>query len=288
MDGGMDAVTFRRVEKAIRFLDAQQPEQPTLAEVARHVGVSTHHLQRVFRSAAGISPKRFLQFATAVRARDLLEGGEGLLHASWGAGLSSPGRLHDLMVVMHAMTPAQVRSGGEGVHLRWGVLESPLGPCVAALSERGLSVLEFLEAGTRHEARARVRAHWPAARLEEDTEAVDEAANRVFPSGSDRAAGDAEGPLSLHVRGTNFQIRVWEALLRVPAGRVTTYGALASELGMGAGSARAVGQAVGANPVAVAIPCHRVLRSTGALGGYRWGEERKTLLLARELARELA
>lgn len=278
MDGGMDAVTFRRVEKAIRFLDARQSEQPTLAEVARHVGVSTHHLQRVFRSAAGISPKRFLQFATAVRARELLEGGEGLLHASWGAGLSGPGRLHDLMVVMHAMTPAQVRSGGEGVHLRWGVLESPLGPCVAALSERGLSVLEFLEAGTRQEARARVRAHWPAARLEEDVAAVEAASQRVFHDG-----GDA-GSLSIHVRGTNFQIRVWEALLRVPAGRVTTYGALASELGMGAGSARAVGQAVGANPVAVAIPCHRVLRSTGALGGYRWGEERKTLLLARELA----
>lgn len=277
MDGGMDAVTYRRVEKAIRFLDARQPEQPTLAEVARHVGMSTHHLQRLFRSAAGISPKRFLQFATAVRARGLLERGEGLLHASWGAGLSGPGRLHDLMVVMHAMTPAQVRSGGDGVHLRWGVMESPLGPCVAALSERGLSVLEFLEAGTRQEARERVRAHWPAARLEEDVEAVDQASKRVFHDGG-------ADPLSLHVRGTNFQIRVWEALLRVPAGRVTTYGALASGLGMGAGSARAVGQAVGANPVAVAIPCHRVLRSTGALGGYRWGEERKALLLARELA----
>lgn len=277
MDGGLDAVTYRRVEKAIRFLDERQPEQPTLAQVARHVGMSTHHLQRVFRSAAGISPKRFLQFATAVRARELLEGGEGILHASWGAGLSGPGRLHDLMVVMHAMTPAQVRSGGDGVHLRWGVGESPLGPCVAALSERGLAVLEFLEAGTRQEARERVQAQWPAAALVEDVEAVDEASKRVF------RGGDA-GPLSLHVAGTNFQIRVWEALLRVPAGRVTTYGALASELGMGGGSARAVGQAVGANPVAVAIPCHRVLRSTGALGGYRWGEERKALLLARELA----
>lgn len=277
MDGGLDAVTYRRVEKAIRFLDERQPEQPTLAQVARHVGMSTHHLQRVFRSAAGISPKRFLQFATAVRARELLEGGEGLLHASWGAGLSGPGRLHDLMVVMHAMTPAQVRSGGDGVHLRWGVGESPLGPCVAALSGRGLAVLEFLEAGTRQEARERVQAQWPAAALVEDVEAVDEASKRVFHG------GDA-GPLSLHVAGTNFQIRVWEALLRVPAGRVTTYGALASELGMGARSARAVGQAVGANPVAVAIPCHRVLRSTGALGGYRWGEERKALLLARELA----
>lgn len=275
---GLDAVTYRRMEKAIRYLDAHQVEQPSLGEVASHVGLSPHHLQRVFRTAVGISPKRFLQFATAVRARRLLEERDNVLAAAWDAGLSGPGRLHDLMVNIHAMTPAEVRSGGAGVPLRWAVQVSPVGPCVLAASPRGLSVLEFLEQGTRTEALARVRARWPAADLREDAAGVAGVARRVF------APGAGDGPLSLHVQGTNFQIRVWEALLAVPEGRVTTYGALAECLGLAVGAARAVGQAVGANPVAVAIPCHRVLLGTGALGGYRWGSERKVLLLARELA----
>ena len=275
---GLDAVTYRRMEKAIRYLDEHHAEQPSLAALASHVGLSPHHLQRVFRTAVGISPKRFLQFATAVRARRLLEGRDNLLAASWDAGLSGPGRLHDLMVNVHAMTPAEVRSGGAGVSLRWAVHESPLGPCVLAASPRGLSVLEFLERVPRPEALARVRARWPAADLREDAAAVAGMARRVF------APGAGNGPLSLHVQGTNFQVRVWEALVSVPEGRVTTYGVLAARLGLDGGASRAVGQAGGANPVAVAIPGHRVRRSTGALGGYRWGAERKVLLLARELA----
>lgn len=275
---GLDAVTYRRMEKAIRYLDERQPDQPTLREVAAHVGLSPFHLQRLFRTSVGLSPKRFLQFATAVRAQHLLEGEGSLLRLSWEAGLSGAGRLHDLMVRVHAMTPNEVRSGGRGVSLRWGFHLTPVGPCVLAASPRGVAVLEFLERGTAVEAQARVRSRWPGASLVEDPDATGPLVRRVFAG----SAGD--GPISLHVSGTNFQLRVWEALLRIPAGRVTTYGAIASGLGMGAGSARAVGQAVGANPVAVAIPCHRVLLSTGALGGYRWGEERKTLLLARELA----
>lgn len=278
VEGTLDALTYRRMEKAVRFLDEHQAEQPSLPAVARHVGLSPHHMQRVFRTAVGISPKRFLQFATAVKARRLLEGGDSLLGASYGAGLSGPGRLHDLMVNVHAMTPAEVRDGGAGVLLRWGVHEGPMGPAVVAATARGLSALEFLEEGSRREAVERLRAGWPGASLSEEPEAVAPMAARVFEG----AAGD--GPLSLHVRGTNFQLRVWEALLAIPVGRVATYGAVARHLGLPAGSSRAVGQAVGANPVAVAIPCHRVLRSTGALGGYRWGEERKLLLLAREMA----
>ena len=176
------------------------------------------------------------------------------------------------------MTPAEVRSKGRGVRLLWGVHDTPVGPCVLARSGRGLAVLEFLDSGTRSEARGRVAARWPAATLEEDVDATGSLARRVF------GKRGGEGPLSLHVGGTNFQIRVWEALLAIPEGKVTTYGALASGLGLAARASRAVGQAVGANPLAVAIPCHRVLRGTGALGGYRWGEERKLLLLARELA----
>ena len=278
MEQGLDAITFRRMEKAIRYLDEHQRSQPSLGELAAHVGLSPHHLQRVFRTAVGISPKRFLQFATSVRASRVLEERGELLHASWEAGLSGPGRLHDLMVNVHAMTPAEVRSRGRGVHLRWGVHASPVGPCVLAASERGLAVLEFLERGTRAEARERVASRWPSATLEEAPEATGFLAARVF-----RGSG-TQGPLSLHVGGTNFQLRVWEALLAIPEGKVTTYGTLAEGLGLPRRAARAVGQAVGSNPVAVAIPCHRVLRGTGALGGYRWGEQRKVILLARELA----
>lgn len=278
LEQGIDAVTFRRVEKAIRYLDEHQREQPSLEDLAGHVGLSPHHLQRVFRTAVGISPKRFLQFATAVRARRVLEERGDVLHASWDAGLSGPGRLHDLMVSVHAMTPAQVRSGGDGLSLRWGVHASPLGPCVLAASERGVAVLEFLDRGGQGEARRRVAARWPRAVLEEAPDVTAPFARRAF------GGGGGQDPLSLHVGGTNFQIRVWEALLAIPEGRVTTYGAVAAALGLPARASRAVGQAVGANPVAVVIPCHRVLRSTGALGGYRYGEERKVLLLARELA----
>lgn len=277
-DATLDALTYRRMEKAVRYLDEHHGEQPSLAQVARHVGLSPHHLQRVFRAAVGISPKRFLQFATAVRARRLLEGGERLLPASWGAGLSGAGRLHDLMVSVHAMTPAEVRQRGAGVELRWGTCESPLGPCVMAVSPRGLSALEFLPGPGRGPALERLRSVWPGARLLESPETAAAMAARVFHG----ARG--EGPLSLHVKGTNFQLRVWEALLAIPTGEVSTYGAVAERLGLPSGASRAVGQAVGANPVAVAIPCHRVLRATGALGGYRWGEERKLLLLAREMA----
>ena len=274
-DAALDIPTYRRMEKAIRFLDEHRTEQPTLADLSEHVGMSPFHLQRVFRGAVGVSPKRFLQFVTAEHARRLLEDGGALLETSWEAGLSGPGRLHDLMVNVHAMTPAEVRGGGEGVELSWGIHETPLGPGVIATSPRGVAVLAFLEEATRAEAEAQVRARWPEARLREDPARTDPLVRRIFE-------GAGEGPLSLHLRGTNFQIRVWEALLTVPSGRVTTYGGLATHMGLAEGSARAVGRAVGANPVAVAIPCHRVVLSTGALGGYRWGRTRKLALLARE------
>lgn len=276
-EGGLDAITYRRMEKAIRFLEANVQAQPTLEDLSAHLGMSPFHLQRLFRSAVGVSPKRFLQFLTSVQARRLLEERGSILEAAWGAGLSGPGRLHDLMVNVHAMTPAEVRDEGQGVELRWGIHETPVGPCVLAVSPRGVSVLDFLADADADEAVSRVRARWPEARLTPDVGATAEPVRRIF-------YGGGEGPISLDVRGTNFQIRVWEALLRVPRGAVVTYGRLAEHLGLARGSARALGQAVGANPVAVLIPCHRVLRATGALGGYHWGTERKLALLAREEA----
>jgi len=271
---GLDAVTYGRMEKAIRFLEENVEAQPGLDDVAAHLGMSPFHLQRIFRASVGVSPKRFLQFVTAVRARRLLDQRGSVLEAAWGSGLSGPGRLHDLMVNVHAMTPAEVRDDGRGVELRWGIHDTPVGPCVLAASPRGVSVLEFVETGDAAEGRARVEARWPDARLTEDGRATADPVRRIF--------ADGPAPVSLDVRGTNFQIRVWEALLRVPRGAVVTYGGLARQMGLPPGAARALGNAVGANPVAVLIPCHRVLRASGALGGYRWGAERKLALLARE------
>lgn len=274
-ENGLDALTYQRMAKAIRYLDEHQEDQPTLADLAAHVGMSQFHLQRLFRGAVGISPKRFLQWITAQRAREILDDGSTVLDAAWRSGLSGPGRLHDLMVNVHAMTPAEVREAGDGVELRWGIHDTVLGACVLAATSRGVSVLEFLEEGRDDEARDRIRARWPEACLREDRVRTRPLVAQAFEGGGDE-------PLSLHVKGTNFQLRVWEALLSVPVGHRITYAGLAERAGLERQSARAVGTAVGANPVAVVIPCHRVVRATGALGGYHWGRERKMALLARE------
>lgn len=273
----MDAVTYRRMEEAIRYLEERRPAQPTLSDVADHVGLSEFHLQRTFRQAVGLSPKRFLQFLTAREARGLLEESRPLLEVAWEAGLSGPGRLHDLMVNVHAMTPGEVRAGGKGAALTWGLVDGPLGAMVVASTDRGICMLEFLEKGTAEEAEGRAADTWPRARRRRD----DGAARRTVAPLLDEAP---DGEVHLHLRGTNFQIRVWEALLTIPPGAVTTYGALARRIGAGTESARAVGGAVARNPVAVLIPCHRVVRSTGHVGGYRWGRGRKLALLARETA----
>lgn len=273
----MDAVTYGRVEKAIDYLQAQRASQPTLSAVAAHVGLSRHHFQRTFRRAVGISPKRFLQFLTAADARELLRESRPLLEVAYAAGLSGPGRLHDLTVAVDAMTPAEVRELGAGARVRWGVADGPLGPTVLGSTDRGVCTLEFLEDGDSGAAEAVLSDAWPGATLERD----DREARRV----SDRLLEAPIGPeLRLHVRGTNYQIRVWRALLSIPAGAVTTYRRLAVLIGESPSSARVVGGAVAKNPVAVLIPCHRVIRSTGEVGVYRWGGARKLALLARERA----
>ncbi|MEM8886217.1 MAG: methylated-DNA--[protein]-cysteine S-methyltransferase [Planctomycetota bacterium] len=260
-------MSFERIAHAIRFVDEHRTEQPSLARIAREVGLSESHFQRLFRDGTGVSPKRFLQYATATHARALLRDARSVLDASLASGLSGPGRLHDLTLHVDAMTPGEIRRGGEGVTLRHGTHDSPLGPCFVASSDRGVTALRF------GEGLAEERARWPGARFVEDGELTRGVVDQLFEGGR----------ISLHLRGTNFQIRVWEALLRIPSGEVSTYGDLARHLELPRG-ARAVGGAVGANPVAVLIPCHRVLRETGAWGGYRWGEERKRALLAWESA----
>ena len=273
---------YARIERVIALIRSRPEAQPELAELAAAAGLSEGHLQRLFTRWAGISPKRLLQVTTLEAAQARLRGEhqQDLLGAALGTGLSGPGRLHDLFVNLAACSPGEYASGGASLSLRHGVADTPFGPAFIAWSERGLSALDFIipgQADMAESARARLRADWPEAKLIEDSGGAAAWPDRIFPT----AGGGLERGLSLWVRGTNFQVQVWRALLRIPAGAATSYGALAAALGK-QGGARAIGGAVGANPVAWLIPCHRVLRGDGAIGGYRWGVDRKVAMLAWE------
>lgn len=269
---------YSRIEKAIQFLGANFREQPTLGQVARSVNLSEHHFQRLFRHWAGISPKRFLQFLTVEYAKELLEESRSVLEVSLESGLSSPGRLHDLFVNVEAVTPGEFKTRGAGLNISYGFHPTPFGSCLLAVTERGICGLLFL-AG-RREALEDLKARWPGAALAENPELTAPRLGQIFPRSSSKGAR----PLSLYLRGTNFQIKVWEALLRIPAGSVVSYEDLAVHLGQPR-AARAVGNAVGENPVAFLIPCHRVIRKMGVVGDYRWGAARKKAMLAWEAAR---
>jgi AraC family transcriptional regulator, regulatory protein of adaptative response / methylated-DNA-[protein]-cysteine methyltransferase len=270
---------YERVERAIRFIDERYRDQPRLEEVAVHVGLSPFHFQRLFRRWAGVSPKRFLQLVTAGHARHLLRSAGSTLDTAWDVGLSSPSRLHDLMVSIDAVTPGEVGSRGEGLVIRYGGHQTPFGRCLIAVTDRGVCALHFLD-GDGSELLTALAADWPAATLQEDRNETGRIVERIFAARSEAS----KRPLPLLLKGTNFQVKVWEALLRIPPGAAATYGDVAEAIGAQR-AVRAVGTAVGRNPVAYLIPCHRVLRSTGALGGYRWGTERKRAMLAWESAR---
>jgi len=276
----MQSNDYERIARAIAYLEDHAAEQPSLGAAARAAGLSEFHFQRLFRRWAGVSPKRFVQFVTAQRAKRRLQGGDTVLATAYDVGLSGPGRLHDLLVSTEAVTPGQVRAAGAGLEIRWGRHATPFGDCLIAATPRGVCHLSFHERGETEPGLERLRRDWPAARLIRDQAGTARLAARAFRTGRGRAGT----PLALHVRGTNFQLKVWEALLRVPAAETTTYGTIAAAVGA-PGAARAVGSAVGDNPIAFVIPCHRVLRGTGALGGYRWGVERKRAMLAWESAR---
>lgn len=263
------------VARAIAWLDEHADEQPDLASLADHVGMSPGHLQRVFTRWAGVSPKRFVQFCTAQTARDLLDRDVPVLDTAHASGLSSPGRLHDLMVTVHAVTPGEARRRGEGLTIRWGHAPTPLGRVLVGTTDRGVCHLAFVDDGDGLDDLAD---RWPAATLVEDPTVAPDVVARVF----DPQAEDA--PLAVLVSGTNLQVQVWQALLRVPEGTAVSYGDVAQAIGRPEAT-RAVAGAVGANRLAVLVPCHRVLRSTGALSGYRWGPARKRRLLALEAAR---
>lgn len=271
---------YARIERAIRYLDRERAAAPSLAQVAEHVGLSESHFQRMFTRWAGISPKRFVQHRTAEVVKRMLRERRPVLETSYEAGLSGPGRLHDLIVNAEAVTPGELQRGGMGVTVRYGFHPTPFGECLLALTSRGICHLAFVAPVTREEAVARLEKDWPLAHLIPDQSATRAAAAKAFPP-----PGSAATPaLALHVKGTNFQLKVWRALLEIPVGSVTTYGAIAATIG-DAKASRAVGSAVGSNPVSYLIPCHRVIRASGELGGYAWGVERKSVMLRIEDAR---
>lgn len=270
---------YHRIERAIRFLDESTPVRPSLEQVARHVGMSSFHFQRLFTRWAGISPKRFSQVLALEYAKDRLLASRNMIDATYDAGLSSGGRLHDLFVTLDAVTPGEFRELGHGLTISAGFHDTPFGEALLATSDRGLCGLTFHE-GSRRAALKDLAARWPNATIVEQPRKTAPLAARIFKLLEVR---DPQGlvPLGLLVRGTNFQVKVWQALLQIPAGSVATYEDIASAIGS-PNAVRAVGTAIGRNPVAFLIPCHRVIRTTGALGGYRWGLPRKRAMLAWE------
>ena len=271
------------LETAINYLHEHANEQPTLEQLALHLDVSPFHLQRVFSDWAGISPKRFLQFLTKEHAHDLLRAQSDVLTTSITSGLSGPGRLHDLMVTCEAMTPGEIRAGGKDLTIQAGFATSRLGKVFAATTERGICHLEFVDATTSG-TMERLRARWPHARFQHNDAQAANIVSAAIEHVADAATPRTSRPLHLLLSGTNFQIQVWQALLNIPHGATSTYGQIGDALGR-ANSQRAIGGAVGANALAVLIPCHRVIRGDGDLSGYRWGRARKAALLALEAAR---
>jgi AraC family transcriptional regulator of adaptative response/methylated-DNA-[protein]-cysteine methyltransferase len=268
---------YLRIERAIQYLENHANAQPELSEVASAVNLSEYHFQRLFSRWAGISPKRFLQFITKESAKDLLTRSENLLDTTYGVGLSSLGRLHDLFVTTEAVTPGQYKSGGAGLTIRYGLHDTPFGKALIGLTERGICHLGFVGA-SEGEAIDTLVSGWPQARMIEDYKATAPLVEPIFD-----LTQRSRTPLHLHLRGTNFQLKVWEALLRIPLGAVISYQGLAERAGR-PGASRAVGTALGHNPIAVLIPCHRVIRKLGGFGNYRYGVTRKKALLGWEAA----
>lgn len=271
---------YERIERAIRFLQSHSHEQPTLSEMARSVNLSEYHFQRLFSRWVGISPKRFMQYLTKEQAKHLLTQSKDLLSVSHATGLSGPSRLHDLFVTCEAVTPGEYKQRGEGVEIRYGIHPSPFGECLVALTDRGICNLMFVQDHERDAAITFLRDNWPAAEFTEDyggTRVVIDQMMELFQTRSST-------PLRLFLSGTNFQIKVWEALLHIIPGSVVSYEDVAIHIGM-PGASRAVGNAISRNPIPVLIPCHRVIRKSGEFGNYRWGASRKKALLGWEMAK---
>jgi AraC family transcriptional regulator of adaptative response/methylated-DNA-[protein]-cysteine methyltransferase len=272
---------YELVEKAIQFIDRNFREQPELEDIADQVHVSKYHFQRIFTRWAGISPKKFLQYITIARAKELLGQSKSVLDVTYDVGLSSPSRLYDLFVNFEALTPGEYKLKGRNLSLHYGYHLSPFGECLLGSTNRGICWLSFIQEEGRESALTEMKKFWKEATLVESNSDISPIVENIFnPFRETR-----QDPMRLLLKGTNFQIKVWEALLKIPFGFVVSYSDIAKKLGMPTAS-RAVGNAVGRNPVSFIIPCHRVIRDTGVINFYRWGSTRKRLMLGWEAAKK--
>ncbi|NET40065.1 MAG: methylated-DNA--[protein]-cysteine S-methyltransferase [Cyanothece sp. SIO1E1] len=270
---------YQQIEDIIQHLGDSFQDQPSLEELAGLAGLSPHHFQRVFKQWVGISPKQFLKYLTLEYAKSRLERDESVLATALDSGLSGPGRLHDLFVTLEAITPGEYKAQANGIHITYGIHPSPFGFAVLALNERGMCGCFFLPEAADTLAREAVLEYWPKAYLQRSDPKTETLARRLF-----QAPSPEDSPLALYVRGTDFQVQVWRALLEIPPGGLCTYSHLAEAIGRPTAT-RAVASAVGDNPISWLIPCHRVIRKSGYLGGYRWGLPRKKVMLAWEASR---
>ena len=278
-DFRQSAEDYKVVAKAIHYLDEHFRRQPELAEVAAHVGLSEFYFQRLFSRWVGISPKRFIQYLTKEYAKEALERSQSILDTSLDAGLSGPGRLHDLFINTEAVTPGEYKAAGAGLTIRYGVHPTPFGDALLSVTDKGICGLNFVNMGEEAELAEQQR-RWSEARFVHDDQETGHLITQIFSPEAKPA------PLHLYIRGTNWQLKVWEALLRLPVGARVTYSDVARSV-CTVKASRAVGNAVGSNPIGYLIPCHRVVRQTGRFHGYRWGSERKQAILAWEAAHSL-
>lgn len=267
---------YDRISKAITFLTANITRQPALDELAAHLHLSPFHCQRLFTRWAGTSPKRFLQVLTLELGKNLLDQSFSVLQASEAMGLSSSSRLYDHFVQLEGVTPGEYRSRGEQLSIDYAVCETPFGGLFLATTPRGICKASFIGPEDAPALLAALKQEWPAAKVKENKVAINALGKQIFAE-----PGTHKHAFTVHVQGTNFQLAVWRALLSIPAGKAISYSQIATAVGKPK-AARAAGTAIGANPVAVLIPCHRVIQQSGALGGYRWCTERKLAIQAWE------
>lgn len=270
---------YQRIEQSLHFLETHFKQQPSLGEIAESVHLSEFHFQKLFSRWVGISPKRFLQYVTKEYAKKQLQSSRNLLDVTFDSGLSSPGRLYDLFVACEAITPGEYKERGQGLTIHYGFHATPFGECLLSVTERGICGLRFVKS-SRAELLQALTDQWPSAKLQESETHTSPFVNTIFGFDLNRKPS----PIHLFIKGTNFQIKVWEALIAIPFGSVTTYEDIANHIG-NPGAVRAVGTAIGKNPIPFLIPCHRVIRKMGDFGNYGEGPLRKKAILGWEAAK---
>lgn len=266
---------YKRIAEAIAFIKLNVKNQPGLDEIAHNVHLSPYHFQRLFSEWAGTSPKKFLQFITVEYAKSLLKDHRAtLFDTAYQTGLSSTGRLHDLFINIEGMTPAEYKNGGKALTIKYSFAETPFGIILIASTKKGICYMAFVD--DESIAVSQLQNHFANAQFTKNTDTLQQSALSVFTLDWTELS-----QIKLHLKATEFQLKVWQTLLKIPMGQLTTYGAVAHQINNPSAS-RAVGTAIGSNPVAFLIPCHRVIQSTGIFGGYMWGNTRKTAMIGWE------